>query len=139
MLKTIDKYGENIGYIRFPFPISCYGYQSTVSEYYRITGAVPCEIDERNEEGCVIHLLHLRTLPPLIPMGATAIPGYTIQFQTDDFAAGITRLVIHDACMRCVVRYENDSSGTGWIAHANDKPRLKYFTDLPTDIDMPPV
>ena len=123
-----DKYCDTIGYIRFPITSSL-DYEA-ISEFYRITGAVPYKVEVHPGDNCVIsHLVRLRSLPSLIPMGVTTAPEYTVEFQTDSFEDGITRMVIRDKCMRCVVRYEHRSSGFGWTTYANDKPRLRYFTD----------
>ena len=120
-----DKYSDTVG--KFKFPITSSRDYEAISFFYKITGGVPYMIEERPEEGCAIHLVRLRSLRSLIPIGVTTAPDYTVEFQTDVFADGITRMVIRDADMRCVVRYERDFSG--WSSFAFDKPRLKYFTD----------
>jgi hypothetical protein len=120
-----DKYSDTIGYIRFPITSSL-DYEA-ISEFYRITGAVPYEIEQHPEEGCVVHLVRLRNLPSLIAMGLTSAPSYTVEYQTDSFEQGVTRLIIRDHEKQCVVRFERDFSG--WSAFANEKPRLEYFTD----------
>ena len=121
-----DKYSDTIGYIRFPITSSL-DYEA-ISEFYRITGAVPYKVEVHPGDNCVIsHLVRLRCLPSLIPMGGKTAPEYTVEFQTDSFEGGITRLIIRDSEMRCVVRFERDSSG--WTTFAFDKPRLTYFTD----------
>jgi hypothetical protein len=122
-----DKHGDSIGYIRFPITSSL-DYEA-ISIFYKITGAVPYQIKESTDADCVIHLVRLRNLPSLTPMGRTTAPTYTVEFQTDSFEWGISRMVIRDNERRCVVRYER-SSDSGWITYANDnKPRLRYYTD----------
>jgi hypothetical protein len=120
-----DKYSDTIGYIRFPITSSL-DYEA-ISEFYRITGAVPYEIEEQRDEGCVVHLVRLRNLPSLVPMGVTSAPTYTVEYQTYSFRAGVTRMVIRDSEQRCVVRYEQEF--WGWSIFDFDEPRLKYYTD----------
>jgi hypothetical protein len=123
-----DKYCDTIGHIRFPITSSL-DYEA-ISFFYKIlSGVVPYKVEEHPDDDCVIHLVRLRSLPSLIPMGVTTAPTYTVEFQTDSFEDGISRMVIRDADLGCVVRYEKDSSGSEWLTYANDKPRLKYFTD----------
>ena len=122
-----DNHSDTIGYIRFPIT-SCLDYEA-ISEFYRITGAVPYKVEEHTEDDCIIHLVRLRHLPSLTPTGITTVPEYTVEYQTDSFDGGISRMVIRDDDMRCVVRYEQRSLGFGWTTFAFDKPRLKYFTD----------
>jgi len=121
-----DRYSDTVGRIRFPITSSL-DYEA-ISYFYRITGAVPYQVENHPDADCVVHLVRLRSLPSLLPMGLSIAPTYTVEFQTDAFEDGITRMVIRDADLRCVVRYERDSSG--WSAFANEEPRLKYFTDL---------
>ena len=121
-----DKYSDTVGRIRFPITSSL-DYEA-ISIFYKITGAVPHTVEECPDEDCVVHLVRIRGgLPSLLPMGVTTAPTYTVEFQTDSFAWGISRMAIRDSDGQCVVRYERDSSG--WSTFPFDKPRLKYYTD----------
>ena len=120
-----DIYSDTVGRIRFPLTSSL-DYEA-ISIFYKITGAVPYSIEEHPD--FVIHTVRLRSLPSLIPMGLSTatVPTYGTVFQTDNFEDGITRVVIRDADLRCVVRYEKDSAG--WSTFAFDKPPLRFYTD----------
>lgn len=119
-----DKYSDTIGRIKFSITSSV-DYEA-ISTFYE-TGAVPYEIDERPDDQCIIHLVRLRHLPSLDPMGLASPPTYTVEFQTNSFRAGITRMIIRDDQKQCVVRFEKTIFG--WAPFAIDAPRLRYFTD----------
>ena len=121
-----DKYSDTVGRIIFLIPSSnCY---QAISTFYKATGAVPHEIEQHPDEGCVIHLVRLHHLPSLIAMGVTSAPTYTVEYQTDSFEEGVTRLIIRDSGKRCVVRFERDSESE-WSSFAFEMPRLRYYTD----------
>lgn len=122
-----DQYSDTVG--KFIFPITSSLDYEAISTFYKITGAVPHAIEEHPDDDCVTHLVRLRNLPSLTPMGLTTAPTYTVEYQTDSFEQGVTRLIIRDSDGQCVVRFERNSSGSEWSSFAIDKPRLKYYTD----------
>lgn len=120
-----DKYSDTIGYIIFQIE-SGVSYEA-ISTFYE-TGAVPYSIKEKPEDKCIIHLVRLRQLPSLEPMGLASPPTYTLQFQTNSFREGVTRMVIRDAEKQCVVRFEKTIFG--WCPFVSDAPPLEFCTDL---------
>ncbi len=119
-----DPYADTRGWIIFPIlSADCF---DAIATFYKTTGSIPYKVESRGDD-TVAHLVHLRHLPSLMPMGTTTAPEYTVEYQTDSFVWGISRMVIRDNERRCVVRYERDSSG--WSTFSFDKPRLRYYTD----------
>lgn len=127
MLLIEDPYADTRGWIIFPIlSADCY---EGIATFYSVTGALPMAIEERPDDEIIAHLVRLCHLPSLNLVKVASVPEFTLQYQSDSLVWGISRLVIRDNEKRCVVRYERDSSGSGWLTYANDKPRLKYFTD----------